>query len=357
MSAMRGTRGFSLIEVLIATAVSLAATLLACRLAAGAQLNWRVNGARADLQQRARSAADMLTRALLEAGGGPLAGDAYGPLLRHVPAVLPRRIGVRAADPFDAFRLDAFTTIHAVAETAHATLALPAPPGTPALELAAVAGCVDPSCGFSDGSTALVLDASGAYDLFTVTEVRGAVLTVRQWGPGSGRTHAAGSPVLSVESTSFFDDRATATLHRYDGDSSDVPALDDVVGFDVRYYGVVWPPLWPKPPMGQANCLYDAGGRYQAALMPALAGVAGLVEMDAGLLSDGPWCGSGGTLFDADLLRIRRVRVDIRLQASDPAVRGSDRARFLNAGTSRSEMSQVSDVTVSIDVAPRNLRQ
>ena len=53
------------------------------------------------------------------------------------------------------------------------------------------------------------------------------------------------------------------------------------------------------------------------------------------------------------------VPTDAALRAlyADPAVRGSDRARFLNAGTSRSEMSQVSDVTVSIDVAPRNLRQ
>lgn len=354
---MPGTRGFSLVEVLIATAISLAATLLACALAVGAQSNWRVNGARADLQQRARAVADMLARSLLEAGGGSLAGEASGPLLRHIPAVLPRRIGVRAADPFDAFRRDAFTTIHALAETAHATLALPAAPGATVLQLAAVAGCLNPTCGFTDGSTALVLDASGSYDIFTVTAVSGGELTVRERGPGSGRTHAVGSPVLSIESSSFFVDTASATLHRYDGDSSDLPAIDDVVGLDVRYYGAVLPPLWPKPPIGQTNCLYDATGSYQAALMPTLAGAAGLVEMDTALLTDGPWCGSGGTLYDADLLRIRRVRVDIRLQASDAAARGSDRARFLKPGTSRSETTQVSDVTVSIDVAPRNFRQ
>jgi prepilin-type N-terminal cleavage/methylation domain-containing protein len=354
---MRETRGFSLIEVLIATAISLAATLLACQLAAGAQANWRANGARADLQQRARAVADMLTRALLEAGGGPLAGEASGPLLRHIPAVLPRRIGIRGADPFDAFRSDAFTTIHVLAETAHATLAIPAGPGATVLELAAVAGCVNPTCGFSDGATALVLDPSGAYDIYTVTTVSGAELTVRERGPGSGRSHAAGSPVLSIDSSSFFVDPASATLHRYDGDSSDLPAIDDVVGLGVRYYGAVLPPLWPMPPACQANCLYDATGSYQAALMPTLAGVAGLVEIDAALLTDGPWCGSGGTLFDADLLRVRRLRVDIRLQASDPAARGRDRGRFLNPGTSRSETTQVADVTVSIDVAPRNFRQ
>jgi prepilin-type N-terminal cleavage/methylation domain-containing protein len=350
-------RGFSLIEVLIATAISLAATLLACRLAAGAQASWRVNGARADLQQRARVAADMLSRAVLEAGGGPLTGEASGPLPRRIPAVLPRRIGVRGADPVGAFRRDAFTTIQVVAETTHAALALPAGPGPAALELAAVAGCAIPTCGFTIGATALVLDGSGNHDIFTVTDVSGAVLSVRARGPGSGRSYPTGSPVLSIETSSFFVDSASSSLHRYDGDSSDLPAVDDVVGMEVRYEGTVRPPLWPKPPGGEANCLYDAAGTYHAALMPTLAGVAGLVEMDAAMLTDGPWCGSGGTQFDADLLRVRRLRVSVRLQASDAALRGADRTRFANAGTARSDASLVADVTVSIGASPRNLRQ
>ena len=114
---MRTDRGFSLVEVLVATAISLAVTLLACRLAAGAQSSWRVNGARADLQQRARVAADTLSRALLEAGGGPFSGAASGPLVRRIPAVLPRRTGIRNADPVNAFRRDAFTIVQVVAET------------------------------------------------------------------------------------------------------------------------------------------------------------------------------------------------------------------------------------------------
>ena len=63
---MKGARGFSLVEVLISTAISLTATLIACRLAAGAQTNWRATAARVDLQQRARAATHMFSRALLE---------------------------------------------------------------------------------------------------------------------------------------------------------------------------------------------------------------------------------------------------------------------------------------------------
>jgi prepilin-type N-terminal cleavage/methylation domain-containing protein len=350
-------RGFSLLEVLISTAISLSATLIACRLAAGAQANWRVTGARVDLQQRARAVADMLSRSLLESGGGAHAGPAYGPLARYVPAVLPRRIGVRGAHRFDEFRRDAYTTLHVIADATHGALSLPAPPGSSTLELSAVAGCAVPTCGFADGTTVMVVDPDGSYDIFTVTDVSGTALTVRARGPGSGRTHAAGSSVLSIESSTFFVEPVADALHRYDGDASDMPAIDDVVGLDVRYYGAARPPLWPRPPAGQPNCLYDAAGSYQAGLMPTLAGVAGLVEMTGAMLVDGPWCGSGATQFDADLLRVRRIRVSVRLQASDPVVRGRDRSRFRNPGTARSDASTVPDLTVVVDTAPRNLGQ
>jgi prepilin-type N-terminal cleavage/methylation domain-containing protein len=348
-------RGFSLVEVLISTAISLSATLLACRLAAGAQTNWRVAAARVDLQQRARAVTDLLSRTLLEAGAGPQAGPAYGPLSRYLPGVLPRRVGLRGAHPFDQFHPDSFTAIRVLADASPATLSLPMPPGSAAMELAAVAGCPVPTCGFAEGSTAMLIDPDGSYDTFTVTDVGAGSLTVRARGAGSGRTHRVGSPVLSIDSSSFFVDPSTFVLHRYDGDASDVPAIDDVVAMEVRYYGATQPPVSPRPPAGEANCLYDAGGSYQSALMPALAGVGGLGELTEAMLSDGPWCGSGGTRFDADLLRVRRIRISVRLQASDPAVRGSDPVRFVNPGSATRETSLVPDVTVTIDVTPRNL--
>ena len=354
---MKRGNGFSLLEVLISTAISLSATLIACRLAAGAQTNWRVVGARVDLQQRARAVADMLSRSLLEAGAGPQAGPACGPLSRYLPGVLPRRVGLRGAHAFDQFQRDSLTAFRVFADATHATLSLPMPPGSTTMELAAVTGCAVPTCGFAEGSTAMVIDPDGSYDTFTVTDVSAASLTVRARGPGSGRTHRTGSPVLSIESSSFFVDPSSSVLHRYDGDASDVPAIDDVVAMDVRYYGATQPPVWPRPPAGEANCLYDAAGTYQSVLMPALAGVAGLVEMTGPMLSDGPWCGSGATRFDADLLRVRRIRITVRLQASDPAVRGSDRQRFANPGSAKRETSMVPDVTVTVDATPRNLGQ
>ena len=39
-------------------------------------------------------------------------------------------------------------------------------------------------------------------------------------------------------------------------------------------------------------------------------------------LTDGPWCGGGDNEFDADLMRISKVRVTLRMQASDASLRG-----------------------------------
>ena len=349
--------GFSLIELLVALVVSTTVTLLACMLVVGAQSAWRVASAQSDVQHRARALGDTLSRALLESGGGPYSGIARGPLLRAIAPVLPRRIGRRGAHAATAFRRDAFTVIRTVGEATPLTLLTAAAAGTGTLEVSPGSGCATAACELGEGSAVLVLDLAGGFDIFTVTAVTGAVLSVRPHGTGSGRGYAAGSPVLAVETASYFVDAATSTLREYDGDASDVPIGDDVVGMDVRYFGTVYPPALPRPVPGQSNCLYAADGSYNGVLMPMLAGIGALTELSADILTDGPWCGSGDTQFDADLLRVRRVRLVIRLQASDPAVRGRDRSRFSHPGTARTDSSAVPDLVLSVDVTPRNLLQ
>ena len=76
---------------------------------------------------------------------------------------------------------------------------------------------------------------------------------------------------------------------------------------------------------------------------------------DATLLADGPLCGVAPGRFDGDLLRVRRVRVTIRAQAADRALRGTG-AAFSSAGASTDGYSYVPDIEVTFDVAPRNLR-
>ena len=350
--------GFSLVEVLIATAISATVTALACALAVEAQGAWRVENARVDLHQRARVATDVVSRALLEAGAGPGSGISPGPLVRFAPPVLPRRVGLRAADSPNVFRADSLTVVHAVPYAEHPVLGSPAAAGTSTLELAGEPSCGAPSCGFAAGTMVMLHDSTGNYDIFAVTAVAGLTLAVRLLGSGSGVAYPAGSPAVAVEVSTFFLDAAARVIRRYDGNASDMPLLDDVVRMSVDYFGSTQPPALPRPAPGTANCLYDVDGNYNAALMPDLGGGdPALVALGEETLTDGPWCGSGANQFDADILRIRRVRVTLRLQAADPSVRGTDTLRFFLPGTSRRSGMMVPDLNVAIDVAPRNLRQ
>ena len=353
-----GSCGFTLVEVLVGSAISLAAIAVGCLLAAEAQVAWRSASARADLQQRARVGADLVTRLLKEAGAGPMSGPARASLIRGIPPVLPRRVGRRGAHAFNEFRADAFTVIRAIAESEHGMLLTPVASGAATLELSPDL-CESAACGFADGVSLMLLDSSGRFDVFTVTAVDGTAVSVRHHGVDPSGSYAAGTPVVAVESASITLDASSRTLRLYDGDATDLPVLDDVVRLQVAYFGEGQPPVWPRPPDGEGNCLYAADGTYQSALLPVIgaAGAPGvLIELTPGMLTDGPWCGTGDTRYDADLLRVRRVRVWVRLQATDAAARGTDRARFANPGSARRSALFVPDVTVEIDVTPRNLR-
>jgi hypothetical protein len=96
--------------------------------------------------------------------------------------------------------------------------------------------------------------------------------------------------------------------------------------------------------------------------LPALgAPGGGLVRMTAAALTDGPWCPSATNpnRFDADLFRVRKVRVSLRVQAGNPDFRSSigtgGDALFLKPGTSLGGYKQVPDQAIRFDVSPRNL--
>ena len=59
---------------------------------------------------------------------------------------------------------------------------------------------------------------------------------------------------------------------------------------------------------------------------------------------------------DADLLRIRKVRATLRMQAASEALRGGpESGLFLNPGKAQGGSRLVPDYTVQFDVSPRNL--
>jgi hypothetical protein len=87
----------------------------------------------------------------------------------------------------------------------------------------------------------------------------------------------------------------------------------------------------------------------------------GLARLTDAQLTDGPWCPDAlsENRYDADLFRIRKVRVAIRLQTGNPRLRavlgGARSALFANPGTATSAVRTVPDQSIVFDVAPRNM--
>jgi hypothetical protein len=155
-------------------------------------------------------------------------------------------------------------------------------------------------------------------------------------------------------SNTYYLNRTTSKLMRYNGASEDIAIADNVVDLRFKYYGDPAPPVLPKPPTGVANCLYDTVGNYVGPA-PMTATDGSLVELDAAVLSDSPFCGTGPNEFDADLLRVRKVRVSLRLQTASAVLRGADTNLFMKPGPARGGQRFIPDYRSTFEVTPRNL--
>ena len=167
-------------------------------------------------------------------------------------------------------------------------------------------------------------------------------------------------------------------LMQYDGHASDQPAVEDVILLQFEFEGEAQPPAATllqtgstrvtygpvPPPLGVddqsdswgagENCtIANINGSYASRLQSLGAGR--LAPIDQSLLVDGPWCPDSAHAFrfDADLLRVRRVRVHVRLQAPTP-FRGIT-AWFQYRGSAADPARYVADHMVTLDVAPRNI--
>ena len=176
---------------------------------------------------------------------------------------------------------------------------------------------------------------------------------------------------------------------RSDGFQTTTPVLDSVVALAFEYYGEPMPPALRRPGVDQSatygpsppalgvannpwpageNCTIQVVGGQQVPRLAALGNPGGgLVQLTAVQLTDGDassssaWCpdANNPNRFDADLLRIRKIRVTIRLQALNAWLRGSlaagPDALFATAGTPSGGYRYVPDQSIRFDVSPRNM--
>jgi hypothetical protein len=94
-----------------------------------------------------------------------------------------------------------------------------------------------------------------------------------------------------------------------------------------------------------------------APTLPVIGAGDALVPLAAAMLTDGPWCpdADNPNRFDADLLRVRRVRVTLRVESAAASLRGPAGPLFVHAGSSSGGHSFLPDHEIRFDVAPRNL--
>lgn len=346
---MRPARGFTMIETLGALALgSVVLSILVVLLQPALDQTVRTPE-HADLLERARSAESIVRESLESAGAGAdLLGQSA--ITDVAPAIWPRRLGRWSADPDTSAWPDRFTVVAVPWLAPQAPLAAPAPAGATSLDLASHPACgTDASCGFRTGDHVAVMDVLAGVEFASVAA---AMPSRIERSPPSTIAVQPPALVTAVDMHVFYFDAARRQLRRYDGLANDQPVLDDVVWMSVRYYADPLPPTRPAV-AGVPTCVVAADG---TALLPLLgAAPAPLVELTTGDLADGPWCGHAPWLFDADLLRVRAVRVRLRLQASSVAVRGTGLA-FQHPGQAVRPATEVRDVDLDVFVSPRALR-
>jgi hypothetical protein len=350
-------RGFSLLELMVSTAIMMVVTGAIFSMVNPSNGTARSQPEVSDLQQRMRVGSDVLFKELMMAGAGPYFGARTGSLLNFFAPILPRRLGLINGDGATVFKSDTLTLSYVPNSYSQTTIALAMPPQSTELKVTYPPNCQVPRelCGFEQGQTVIIFDETGHFDTFALTQVQNDAAHVQHRGSQLNYTYGAGSTITQIVSNTYYRNAATNQLMLYDGYNTEIPIVDNVVDLRFEYFGNPAPPTTPDPGIGgAANCLYDA--MHNLVGLPTLTADEGsLAILKPEQLTDGPWCGGGDNEFDADLMRIRKIRVTLRMQASDDSLRGKNPLLFLNPGRATQSMSMVPDFVVRFDITPRNL--
>ena len=347
--------GFSLVEVVMATALTMSVTGAVVSLATPAGKLSPALPEAVDLQQRARVIENVLVQELARAGAGLSAGPRSGALVESFAPVVPRRMGLLQADAFTAARADAITIRYVPDTVAQTTVTVFTASAPSYLTTTQMPGCPSAAlCGLAAGSDLFIFDKLGHASTFTVQQLQAPTAVLDAHDVSATHAFQPGDAVAEAVSRTYYFDPAQRQLRQYDGNQSDVPVVDGVVGVTFSYFGDPNPPLAPQPSLGTANCLYDAAGQLDPALSVLPSSGHALVALPLSMFADGPWCGAGGARFDADLLRVRSIHVNVRVEATQSSFRAQG-ADFAHPGLSTDAWRALPDVRLSFDVAPRNL--
>lgn len=265
-------RGFSLVELLVATAVCALLSAAVAAVVPSARAAFDAAPAALDLQQRGRTGVDVLAAAIRSAAVGGV-----------VPAVIPLS---PIADSSET-QFEALYVVAPVPNPSQGVLDRDQPGAHGVLTLAAGPGCpaVRDVCGFTPGAVAAIADGSGRFDIFTVAATNSASGEITA-SLAFASAYPAGSLVVEVDAHYFrLDDQAdgTRSLVRETAGGATQPIVDHVTAMGVE--------LWRGAPP---------------------------IRLSAGDLEDGPFLAGGPAgHYDEDLLAVSRI--DLWISVEVPA--------------------------------------
>ena len=386
--------GFTLTEMLVSTAVMLTVTAAVFTVLNPSQGIFQTQPEMSDMQQRLRVGVETLKHDLLMAGAGAYLGSQSGSLVGFFAPILPARQGKLASidDGPGVYRANAITLLYVPSTSSQTTTSGAMANASSNLTVNSEPGCpvATPLCGFTSGMDVVVYDTTGAFDTFAVTSAVNGSLQLQHTQQGNlSKTYPAGAKITQIARHVYYFDATASQLMHYDGFQAKTPVLDNVAALDFRYYGEPMPPALRRPGVDQSttygpappalgvannpwpageNCTIQVVGGRQVPRLATLGNPdGGLVLLTAAQLTDGDssgnsaWCPDANSpnRFDADLLRIRKIRVTIWLQAPNAALRGSltagPDAFPATAGTSSGGYRYVPDHAIRFDVSPRNM--
>jgi hypothetical protein len=379
---------------MVSVTIMLAVTASVFQLLNPAQGTFQAQPEVADMQQRLRVAVDNIAKDVVMAGAGSYMGSQNGSLLSYFAPLMPYKHGDAYPTVSDYFDPTAITILYVPPTPAQTKVIQAIGNNSQEIDVEAQMNCGSDKknalCGFEDGMRVLIFDIDGTWDTVTITNVQDQALHLQHSGKLNGSYDSGNATITQVAAHTYYlkKDLAQKTfqLRHYDGYQTDLPVVDNVVDLEFEYYGEAQPPRrilsrpltdtvgpWtsygPKPlalssthPSGAwaqgESCVWAVqdGQHVPRPEMPVLGNGTGQVLLDESVLTDGPWCPHAGAdvRFDADLLRIRRVRVKLRVQAALENMRGAG-PLFQNPGTSTSAERRVPDQQITFDITPRNM--
>ena len=214
--------GFTLVELLLAMAITAttAGTLLS--LVVAGQTIARLQPEAADLQQRARIATQVIATELARAGAGVDSGPLAGPLAGRFAPVSASADG-------------GLTIWYLSGGAAQARLSAPLAADALAATIALDAACAAASCGLAPDTTAVIFDNSGCHDLARVDAATSSGLVFAA-GPPRSCAYGTGAAIAQGEVRTFrVDPLARQLLRRDEATGISVPISDNVAAMNVEY--------------------------------------------------------------------------------------------------------------------------